>query len=132
MTKALSIVHGALEPIGAHSVINPAAPETITRGTQKLAALIKEWKATGLDLSARVPVDSAAEIDELEGSTEALTYGLMYKMAPILRKSISTELDNEASKSIRLARERWQYEIPEERPRGFRLPTPCCIATLLL
>lgn len=117
MTTAIDVINVALQHIGAHSPINPAPAETIEAALGRLVEVIRETRGEDFDMGADIPTVPASELNENEGARMALEYLLVAKVASITRKPIPFEVSKEADKSIRLARERWQYGIPPLRKR---------------
>lgn len=115
MTTAIDVIESALEHLGAHSPLNPAPPETLNRAVTVLAGLIEEWDGEEFKLGATEPTKTADELNELPGARNPLEYGLALKLSSVVRKPVTDDLRREAGKSIGIARERFQYVLPDKR-----------------
>lgn len=64
MTIGTEIIKDGLKRIGAHSIVQPAAPETIVEGMDILNSMLQLWASWGIDIQfvpLEVPGDNLAE-----------------------------------------------------------------------
>ena len=62
MSTGTEIIERALQRIGAHSKVQPAAPETIIEGMNTLNSMIQLWISWGVDIQTVIIDDPGQEL----------------------------------------------------------------------
>lgn len=82
MSSGTFIIKSALKRIGAASVVQPAAPETILEGRDILNSMLQMWLTQGIDIGV-VPLDSPGEeLGEPLDTRNAIIDNLAIMLAP--------------------------------------------------
>lgn len=115
MTAAIDVMFGALEKLGAHSALNNAPPETQATAFTVLQSMIDEWRIEDFDVGATKPTVAADDLNEFNGARSALEFGLMFRLAPEIKKEYPLSAAQTGQKVIRKAKEAWQYKSPDKR-----------------
>lgn len=94
MTAAIKIIKASLYYVGAHSEVQPAAPEFFTAGVSELSDLLSELADGGIDLGETItlPTDTATDLKEPAAATSALKYLLCERMAPLAQLPIPPDV----------------------------------------
>ena len=99
MTVGTEIIQDALESIGAHSVISPASPDSISTGMKWLNGMIAGWQDNGINMGC-VPLKTpGSELSEPLGAKNAIISNLAVLLHPKFPGSqVSPQLKVDASK----------------------------------
>ena len=116
MSSGTFIVESALKRIGAASLVQPAAPETITEGFNILGSMLMMWLSDDIDIGI-VPLKAVGdELGEPLDTTNGIINNLAINMAPDFDNGkiiVSQDLRNLAAKQFALIRDIYQIiEIP--------------------
>ena len=127
MSSGTFIIRSALKRIGAASLIQPPAPETITEGRNVLNSMLQLWLSWGIDIGT-VPLDAAGdELSEPLCTRNAIIDNLAIMLAPDFDNGdniVSVDLKNNARSGFQLVKQLYRrVEIPSKRmssttPRG--------------
>lgn len=82
MTTGTKIIKRALRRIGAHSIVSPAAPESINDGMDEMNSMLHIWLSKDIDLGfipLQVPGDDVAEPAD---TTTAIVDNLALALSP--------------------------------------------------
>lgn len=82
MSTGTSIIKRALQMIGAHSVLSPAAPGDIVLGMEKLNSMLELWLSRNIDLNVtplEVPGD---DLDEPTDTNNGIVSNLAIYLSP--------------------------------------------------
>lgn len=125
MSTGTFLVQSGLKRIGAASIVQPAAPETIIEGFGILKSMVASWASWGIDLRLsplNVPGD---EIGEPLDSTNAIIDNLALRLAPDFdngRGNVSEQL--KANARIGLAQVKQSYRPLSVPPRQISSTAP--------
>jgi len=120
MTTGTKIVESALQKIGAHSVLQPANPESLEQGKNTLNAMIAQWEDNGI-LMGCVPLKViGSELSEPHSAKNGIIYNLAIALAPDFPGSqVSNTLQTQANKTYNLIKRIWkEIDIPRAKARG--------------
>ena len=82
MSTGTEIIKDALKRIGAHSIAQPAAPETISEGLEVLNAMLQLWRSKSIFLEV-VPLKvHGDDLSEPMDSRNAIVNNLALELAP--------------------------------------------------
>ena len=105
MSTGTEIVKEALQLIGAHSVLQPAAPESIDIGLKRLKSMIETWLTKDINIGA-TPLDVVGdELNEPLDCRDGVIFNLAVRCGPSFdngKANVSTTLAN-------LARQQFQF-----------------------
>ena len=83
MSTGTAIIKDALKEIGVHSVVSPAAPESIEDGRKKLNSMLEMWLSRNIILGT-TPLDQAGdELNEPEDCRNGIVYNLAIQCASL-------------------------------------------------
>ncbi len=116
MSSGTFIIKSALKRIGANSLAQPAAPETITEGRDVLNSMLMLWLSEGIDIGI-VPLDAPGdELGEPLDARNAIIDNLALRMSPDFDNGeniVSPQLVSNAKREFTLIRNLYQkVEIP--------------------
>lgn len=120
MTAGTKIVESALQKIGVHSPLQPASPEALQTGMDKLNAMISEWEDDKIILGA-VPLSALGnDLAEPLGARNAIENQLALVLAPDFPGAqISTELHRQAKLTYNKLVRRWKVrDVRKQKVRG--------------
>ena len=127
MSSGTFIIESALKRIGAASVVQPAAPETIVEGRDVLKSMLQLWKTQGIELGF-VPLDAPGdELGEPLDARNAIIDNLALMLAPDFdngRGNVSEQLKNNARNGYAWIKQTYRkLEVPKKgvsstTPRG--------------
>lgn len=82
MSSGTTIITRALQSIGAHSIVSPAAPESIVLGMEKLNSMLEMWLTLGIDLGT-IPLEKPGDdLGEPSDTTNGIINKLALELAP--------------------------------------------------
>lgn len=116
MSSGTSIIKAALKRIGANSIVQPAAPETITEGRDILNSMLQLWLSENIDLGI-VPLDAPGEeLGEPLDARNAIIDNLALRLSPDFDNGgpiVSNQLLSNARREFALIKNLYQtIEIP--------------------
>ena len=120
MTTGTKIIQKSLSYIGAHSVVNPANPESILTGMDTLNGMIAEWQDENIEMGA-VPLNAPGdELSEPLGTRNNIEFNLAVLLQPLFPGTVvSVELRANALKGFNSIKRKWQtIVIPKKQARG--------------
>jgi hypothetical protein len=112
MTEAVTLVKRSLFLIGAHSLVNPAPPETLNLGVDMLNEMLAEWLEEKVDLGTVEATEQTTDIQEPAGTINGITNNLAVRMGPATRTAVPDDVRLEAVESYERIRKR--YEAKDE------------------
>jgi hypothetical protein len=120
MSTGTEIIERALQRIGAHSKVQPAAPETIIEGMNTLNSMIQVWISWGVDIQV-VPIDDPGQdFSEPPDATNAIIDNLGVMLAPNFDNGevvVSATLAANARRGITQVRTLYRkFKVPRRRP----------------
>ena len=125
MSSGTFIITSALKRIGAASIVQPAAPETITEGRDILKSMLQLWQSWGIELGV-APLDAPGdELGEPLDSRNAIIDNLALMLAPDFdngRGNVSAQLKANARNG--LAQVKQIYRTLVVPPRQVSSTTP--------
>lgn len=124
MTTGTVVVQRALQNLGVHSALQPASPESLDNGFEKLNGMIAEWQDEDIDTGA-VPLEVIGDdLCEPLGAKNGIIYNLALLLAPDHPGAqVSSELKRQAKLTLGSIKRKWQVvTIPKVRARE-TLPT---------
>lgn len=116
MSTGTFIVQSALKRIGAHSIVQPAAPETITEGFNILNSMLMAWLTDDIDIGI-IPLKVVGnEIGEPNDTTNGIINNLAIELSPDFDNGkiiVSQDLRMLAFKQFTLIKDVYQVvEVP--------------------
>ena len=127
MSSGTFIIESALKRIGAASIAQPAAPETITEGRDILNSMLQLWETWGIDLGV-VPINEhGEEIGEPLDARNAIIDNLALMLAPDFdngRGNVSAQLKANARNGLAQVKQIYRpltvpaRKISSTTPRG--------------
>lgn len=98
MATAAFVVQSAAEEIGASSLVNPLAPESLNAAFKRLTQMINRWTSKEINLgdSFVLPTMLADEMNNDTDTDQALIDNLALIIAPMLRKVPTSTLRTNA------------------------------------
>lgn len=127
MSVGTKIIQEALKEIGAHSIVQPADPESIEIGMNKLNSMLQLWLSDGIDLGI-VPLSAPGkELGEPLDARQAIIDNLAIYCAPDFDNAdavVSDDLRRNASKGFNKIKDLYEVlSIPDKvvsstLPRG--------------
>jgi len=99
MTAGVTIIKGALQEIGVHSLVAPAAPESITLGMNKLNSMLEMWLTLGFKIGFTPLKAPADDLGEPADATNGIISNLAIVLSPSFnngKQIVSPELRIEA------------------------------------
>lgn len=116
MSTGTFIVESALKRIGAHSIVQPAAPETITEGFNILNSMVMMWLSDDIDIGI-IPLKVVGnDIGEPADTTNGIINNLAIELSPDFDNGkviVSQDLRNLALKQFTLIKNLYQIvEVP--------------------
>ena len=125
MSSGTFIIESALKRIGAASIVQPAAPETITEGKDILDSMLQLWETWGIDIGI-VPLDAPGdELGEPLDARNAIIDNLALMLAPDFdngKGNVSAQLKANARNG--LAQVKQMYRELTVPPRQISSTTP--------
>lgn len=120
MSTGTEVIERALQRIGAHSKVQPAAPETIIEGMLTLNSMLQLWISWGVDIQI-IPIDDPGQdISESIDVKNALIDNLAIALAPNFDNGeviVSATLAANARRGITQIRTLYRkYKVPKRRP----------------
>lgn len=100
MSAGSTIIKDALQAIGAHSVVSPAAQESITLGMRRLNSMLALWKKEGVDIGYTELTVPGDELGEPTDTTNAIVANLAIVLAPDFdngKQNVSPTLEGRAA-----------------------------------
>lgn len=82
MTVGSEIITRALQKIGAHSIVQPASPDSITLGMENLNSMLEMWLSQGIEIGftpLKVPGD---QLNEPRDTRNGITNNLAMYLGP--------------------------------------------------
>lgn len=120
MSTGTEIIERALQRIGAHSKVQPAAPETIIEGMNTLNSMIQLWISWGVDIQTVIIDDPGQELSEPIDAKNAIIDNLAIQSAPNFDNGqviVSATLAANARRGITQIRTLYRkYKVPKRRP----------------
>lgn len=118
MSSGTSVIQDALQEIGAHSVLSPASPESISVGMRVLNSMIEQWASLGIDMGTVPLKNPGDELSEPLGARNGIVKNLAVVMAPKFDNGdnvVSMSLQKEANSGYRFIRRMYQViTIPQK------------------
>lgn len=99
MSSGTFIIRSALKRIGAASIVQPAAPETITEGRAILKSMLQLWLSWGIQIKFAPLDEPGDELGEPLDTRNAIIDNLALMLAPDFdngRGNVSEQLKNNA------------------------------------
>ncbi len=120
MSTGTEIIQDGLKRIGAHSIVQPAAPETIIEGMDILNSMLQLWASWGIDIQfvpLNIPGD---ELSEPVDARNAIIDNLALAMAADFDNGenvVSQRLLSNANNGWEMIKTLYQtFTIPKKRP----------------
>jgi len=127
MSSGAFIIESALKRIGAASIVQPAAPETITEGRDVLVSMLQLWLSWGIVLGV-APLDAPGdELGEPLDTRNAIIDNLALLLAPDFdngRGNVSAQLKANARNGLAQVKQIYRpltvpaRKISSTTPRG--------------
>jgi len=120
MSSGTFIIESALKRIGAASIVQPAAPETIIEGLNILKSMIQLWLSWGIQLRIN-PLDKPGdELGEPLDTTNAIIDNLALMVAPDFdngRGNVSAQLKANARMGLAQVKQLYRpLTVPARQP----------------
>jgi len=92
MSTGTIIIQDALSNIGAHSVIRPASPESISIGLRRLQGMMELWLSQGIKLGVTPLIAPGDELNEPGDTTQVIVNKLSIELSPLFNngKQVTT------------------------------------------
>ena len=114
MSSGTFIIKAALKRIGANSLAQPAAPETIIEGRDVLNSMLMLWLSEGIDIGI-VPLDAPGdELGEPLDARNAIIDNLALRLSPDFDNGesiVSQQLMTNAKREFTLIRNLYQKVV---------------------
>lgn len=122
MSDGTFIIESALKRIGAHSIAQPAAPETISEGRDVLNSMLQLWLSWGIELGV-VPLDAPGdELGEPLDVRNAIIDNLALLLSPDFDNGseiVSPQLKNNARQGFQIVKQLYRKSIiPNKQMSG--------------
>lgn len=118
MSIGTDIIKDALKQIGAHSIVSPAAPETIEDGRVTLNSMLEMWLSKNIVIGATPLSVAGDELNEPADCRNAIVFNLAILFAGPFgngKQIVSPELRSNARKSFSDVRGLYgRLNIPEK------------------
>lgn len=126
MSSGTFIIQSALKRIGAHSIAQPAAPETIIEGRNVLNSMMELWLTDDIDLGV-VPLDAPGdELGEPADTTNVIIDNLALMLSPDFDNGdniVSPRLNANATNGFIRVKDNYQQVIVPLKVVSSTLPT---------
>jgi len=92
MSTGTIIIQDSLSNIGAHSVIRPAGPESISIGLRRLTGMMELWLSDSILLGVTPLVAPGDELNEPTDATQVIINKLSIELSPLFNngKQVTT------------------------------------------
>ena len=118
MTTGTEIVERALEVIGAHTIVSPAAPESINLGFEQLNSMLELWLSQNIKIGFTPLEVVGGELNEPTDTRNGIINNLGIELAPFFDNGkvvVSPALARNAKASFKMIRNLYQsVTIPEK------------------
>ena len=103
MSTGTAIIEEALEGIGAHSIVSPASPNSITKGMNKLNSMLEMWLSLNIVIGF-TPLDKPGdELNEPSDTRNGIIDNLSIELAPLFDNGkvvVSAALKQNATRGL--------------------------------
>lgn len=82
MSTGTAIIKRALQQIGAHSILAPASPQSITLGMEKLNSMLEMWLSKGIAIGFTPMNVPGSQLNEPADTRQGIIDNLAIKLAP--------------------------------------------------
>lgn len=126
MSSGTSVILDSLRNIGKHSIANPADPESIIVGMNRLNSMVDAWKDEDIEMRLKPLKDPADPLDEPRAVRNAIVDNLSLEMAPLYdngnKSRVSRDLKRNAALGMQKIKGIYQVLVIPKKVVSSTLP----------